>query len=785
MTSPPTTLIRQYDSTRWTPVYLAAQAYAEDDWPVLPVNASTKKPLTKWRLGNESQRASVDGRVVHEWFSKRFPAAAVAVETGAPSGLFVLDVDGEAGAASLAALTAEHGPLPATLTALTPSGGRHYFFAYSGGKTQAGVLGTGLDTRGDGGYVVVAPSARPDGKAYAWVDAAALPAPAPAWLLALCGASWPDADPAPDAVRQVRIPPGEYAEKAFADEVATLRGTAAGGRNAALNLAAYNAGRLVSTGHLNEAAARDRLTAAALAVGLAPDETATTLESGMSRGKAKPLTLVTHTDVDAPIWPAQTWDDFGNAERLVVRYADRLRWVGDNEKWATYEGDTGLWLPRGAEHRATGLARKTVERMGGEEAMNYSPEPGSGKNGRSQRDDWRAWVRTCRSTARVSSLLAQAKSKRALHASINDFDVNPALLHCSNGVLDLTTYELHDHSPHWLCTITTGTDYLPGATCPTWQSYLDLFLPEPDLREYVQRVIGYSLLDGNPERLFFFVCGGTSTGKSTLNEIALATFGGYAKPFNLSIFRANQDEKPRSDIAGVLPRRYISAVEASNEWHLHGDQIKKITGGDTLAARFPWDRTDTVRTPGFVPFIFTNAIPSIEGRDRALDRRLYVIPFEHEVPAAKDERRAREQMTASPVTRSAFLGWAVEGLRKYQADGLGDVPAVVLEATSGARREFSDLDRFLADRCDFEEGNRCRPDDLYAAYEDWCVRTRIKERDTLTVTKFGKGIKARGHERKRAKEGGVPHWFYVGLALKSATSQASSVTSTTGLRAVK
>lgn len=301
--------------TRLSPLVLAACTYAEDGWPVFPVllgNDATKKPLTKWRLGDARQRASVEPTRVQEWW-RQHPEAGIGVETGNASGLFVLDVDGEAGEESLAALTAEHGPLPETLVAVTPRGGKHYLFSFPGGKTAAGQLGEGLDTRGDGGMFIAPPSARPDGAAYAWVDDGVQPAPAPAWLLALCDASRPDAAPTATDVRQVHVPIPEYVETAFADDLAAVRSAENGTRNAALNVAAYNAGRRVGGGHQDEGDARDRLTDAALAVGLAPAEATTTVSSGLSRGRAKPLALEQLDDTPA------------DSDAAVAKELNRLR----------------------------------------------------------------------------------------------------------------------------------------------------------------------------------------------------------------------------------------------------------------------------------------------------------------------------------------------------------------------------------------------------------------------------------------------------------------------------
>ena len=84
----------------------------------------------------------------------------------------VLDVDPAAGGSeSLARLERFGGPVPMTAKARTGGGGVHIFFRYPRRteiRNSAGLLGPGLDVRGEGGYVVVPPS-RTRGP-YEWVD---------------------------------------------------------------------------------------------------------------------------------------------------------------------------------------------------------------------------------------------------------------------------------------------------------------------------------------------------------------------------------------------------------------------------------------------------------------------------------------------------------------------------------------------------------------------------------------------------------------------------------------
>lgn len=145
-----------------------ALSYARDGWPVLPVCPLTKRPLTV-RGFHDATSDLVTIR--QRW--QRSPSALVAIPTGATSGIWVLDVDGVIGRASLAALMARLGiELPADLSPViteTPSGGLHIYFKLRPGetpRTRAGDIGTGLDTRGEGGYIIAPGNVLPDGRCY-------------------------------------------------------------------------------------------------------------------------------------------------------------------------------------------------------------------------------------------------------------------------------------------------------------------------------------------------------------------------------------------------------------------------------------------------------------------------------------------------------------------------------------------------------------------------------------------------------------------------------------------
>ena len=155
--------------------------YARTGIPVFPCDAR-KRPLTL--RGHHD--ASIELDTIRRWWA-RWPDALVGLPTGPGSGLWVLDVDGEAGRTSLNELMACLGV--ETIVDLTqcvsrtPSGGLHLIFRLLPGerpRNRARDIGSGLDTRGvkpDGtsaGYFIAPGSTLPDGRRYELVDATRL-----------------------------------------------------------------------------------------------------------------------------------------------------------------------------------------------------------------------------------------------------------------------------------------------------------------------------------------------------------------------------------------------------------------------------------------------------------------------------------------------------------------------------------------------------------------------------------------------------------------------------------
>jgi hypothetical protein len=222
----------------------------------------------------------------------------VAIATGVSAGAWVLDIDGDDGEASLRELEAKHGRLPETWVARTGGGGRHLWFQYTGPiPSTAGKIARGVDTRGDGGYVVVPPSQHASGRSYEWRSYDQL-AIAPEWLVSLARAK--PRSISERALATITAPgrelanPDAYGRAALEREIAMLSAVPPGSRNHALNRCAFRLFQLVAGGELNASTVEQRLIAACEANGLLQDDgeraVRRTIASGAGAGQHLPRT---------------------------------------------------------------------------------------------------------------------------------------------------------------------------------------------------------------------------------------------------------------------------------------------------------------------------------------------------------------------------------------------------------------------------------------------------------------------------------------------------------------
>lgn len=449
-------------------------------------------------------------------------------------------------------------------------------------------------------------------------------------------------------------------------------------------------------------------------------------------------------------------DDRGNGDRFLVRYADDAKYCLGLGGWQTWNGS--VWDADLEALTALDWAGVLVRDMSEEAAFIEDPK---------EKAAFVKFVRASGSQGRLRAMIDNARRGKAL-LNASEFDANPRLLNCEGSTVELSPSGVRVRGVRRddYCRLTTGVRYVPDAQHGAWTKFLERFLPLPEERAWAQKLVAYSLMGANPARVLVIAKGPTTSGKSTFAEAIMGALGVYAGPFGLTLFRDNQDERPRVDIVQALPRRLIIAEEASKEWHLHADQVKRATGGSRWGARGLFGKGYVERVPAFTPWIVTNNTPTVLGADAAFRKRLRALPFNVQVDTASENVGYKELLAMRDV-REAILAWAVAGWAMYLEDEtLTDMPHGAAELAMRIGDELSEFDECLHDISEAGDASyRAEVGALYLAYQIW-VGQNGDERKILTQNAFSREMTGKGYGRDQSKDGGKTTRWRTGLRLR-------------------
>jgi len=446
--------------------------------------------------------------------------------------------------------------------------------------------------------------------------------------------------------------------------------------------------------------------------------------------------------------------DAGNAERLALAYRGEQIFV-DGVGWHIWNAEERRWVldKKGlVNRRAISVARSITEEaeyLAEEDPKEYA--------------ELKKFARASENLGKLRAMVDICKDLSGMTESLSAFDADPArlgpiLLKSNPGV------EVTPALPEHRVTLRLGTEFVPGARSREWDKFLNRAQPDPEVREWLQRLVGYSLYGSNRDRLFVANLGVSSTGKTTFMESLRSALGEYAAVVNMTVYRDNQDDKPRPDILRALRKRLLLSEETSPAWHLHADQVKRVTGGAPAVARGMRSNDFVETVPAFTPWIFVNTPPTIEGADEAVLRRLVVVPWDVVIPKRSEDSALRERLMAGD-NQKAVLAWSLDGWTAYAGNPDLEAPLATIPARQKFLSELSDLDRALWEIAVIEEEAHCLPMQLYGVYKHWANLNGI--RNVESATKFGTFLSGRGYEKVRKRIDGKVTWVRVGIRISA------------------
>ena len=763
----------------------AALAYAEAGLYVIPVKRGTKSPGSILGKGWQHGKSSTDPKQIAAWFAGT--DHDIAIDCGR-SGLPVIDIDKPELVLSWLNTALADSGAPYQSTRPDEPGRGHWIFRQPPGRNigcgKGRLAGMGLDVKGTGGVIIVAPAA--DGRR--WITTGEIPVmpdsiadkldnagatEAPAAAAAVAGfisthteSAVPTIMSAWKKIWHTKIAAGESRHTSAVSVCAGALKEAAAGLFSAkefldwfepefvaaktrqpiggeLQLTAQEARKKLwetggiipwAIGQANTADTADTLTRAYTKCD-SPKLAEHMAARGLTdpRPESEPTVLKTDTEMHR--------GQVRMAYRLAATHTGKLMFV-KGIGWHHWDGTRWAVDERGHAKRAVlqTLKQAITESVGD-----------TTDHGKTLRSD----VLKCESANGIDGVLTVAASLAEFACTVADLDIDPWLLNCANGTLDLRTMQLSPHDPADRITKVTRAAHNPGTpTKPVvWQQFLEQVLPDEGVREYLQRIAGMALLGKVSEHILPILTGTGSNGKGTFYAALLWALGDYGCPAEPDLFMQSKNAHPTGQM-DLLGRRLVVVSESGEGHRLDEAKMKRLTGGDEIKAR-RMHRDFVSFEPSHTALFITNHLPKVSGDDQATWRRIRVIPFTVCIP---EEQQKGDLDVALKVEADAVLAWAVAGWQAYQTRKLLQQPEAVVNATGAYRLDSDVIGRFFEARCHLAPSVKTTARDLFAAWEKWRTADGAAE---ISKKAFGQALAGRGYASKKAN--GETWWEGVSL----------------------
>jgi putative DNA primase/helicase len=438
---------------------------------------------------------------------------------------------------------------------------------------------------------------------------------------------------------------------------------------------------------------------------------------------------------------AERFNDIANAKRFLADIGSDLLYCKQAEKWMLWDGTR--WATDNSDfvfQYAEAFAEKLYDGVTDQKSARY-------KN--AERANNRAGFEAFQKLAQ--------RSKSVEIATFDAIEKSGHLLNCRNGTLDLSSGELRPHSREDRITRVVGCDYDPEPKTTVWREFIASIMPDAEIRDFLQRCVGYSIAAPVAERAFFLLHGTGANGKSIFINTLNGLLGEYASSADSASFMATRfpsGSQPTPDLARLKGKRFIVVPETQENERLNSTLIKSLSAGDSIVARFLFADVFEFPFHGKL-WIATNHKPTITDHSPGFWDRLKLIPFTQRFEAA-NQLPTDHLMRLLRNAATEVLAWCVEGYREYQKGRLG-VPESIQREIDAYKYEQDSIAQFLDERCcTWEQANARRPDvyhiaseyrvsntDLYKAYEKFCKENGEYARShrRLTQNMFERGFK--------------------------------------------
>ena len=410
-------------------------------------------------------------------------------------------------------------------------------------------------------------------------------------------------------------------------------------------------------------------------------------------------------------------NDIGSSNLFYVLYCNVLRYVPERKSFMRYSGK--VWERDMDDLQAHEYAKDFAVSM-----LNYCNSLES-----ENKDEISKYYAKYLSRPSRKKLIDDVKGINPL--PVNVFDKQPYLFNCRNCTADMTTGEMHLHTPDDYLSKISNVWYEPNAKSGEWEKFIsDIMEGDTELIEYIQKCLGYSISAATFQECFFTAYGKTTrNGKGTLDGTIQHMMGDYAKAADPVTFESKKykGSSGNEDVARLAGARYVSVYEPAEGMTLDSSLIKAMSGNDKITARFLYENSFEFIS-SFKIWFFTNHLPNITDESVFKSGRVLLVPFNRHFSEQEQDKGLKARLQKQDNI-SGIFNWCVEGFQKMAHVGKLMIPEKVQRDIDKYRLSNDRIGEFLDECfCSHIDGeiHRERLSKVYRAYKWWCQSNNYK-----------------------------------------------------------
>ena len=257
------------------------------------------------------------------------------------------------------------------------------------------------------------------------------------------------------------------------------------------------------------------------------------------------------------------------------------------------------------------------------------------------------------------------KVERMARVNVRRLDEPPYELVVANGVLNLETGELSEHTPAKFHQTMVDIEYDPAADCSRVDDFLHDVVDDGDV-PMLYRLIAHALYKEYEAEKAAMLLGDGQNGKSVFLSL-VEQFLGEWNVSNQSLQKLNEDDWAANNLVGKLANVH---PDMSDQTVSTMQMFKKLTGRDTIAADVKFEQP--IRFENFATLIFAcNRMPVLEDDTRGNWRRWILIDFPNTFERGDDEYVPKQELMAELTAEEELQGLLTRCVEEIQrwADG--------------------------------------------------------------------------------------------------------------------